>query len=455
MGCETWGIEMGQSSKVFDVVVAGAGISGSLFGAKLARRGYRVLIIDRDERSDEIKDRMDLVESELLEIAGVDLPVGLDNIPPLCVAELVSPKSAVMFKLDDCAYRIISRKSLISYLRELALEAGAELIFGCGGTGVVVEKGFVTGLNTTKGTYESRIIVDATGAERALVKTMPVGMGFPRRILRRDFVSLYTHAWLSDCRERDEGNSRGEVRYYLSGGGSFSRSIFEENGRRIFGVEIGIRGLEEYEKESDLLPASVACFSKKDEGVLISSSGIVPTRRPLNSMVCNGFMVMGDSACQAMPVFSRGIGAALIGAACAAEAASFALEVKDVSIDALWSYNHLFMKEMGARLAALDSIRTFIQALSDASIEKAFKRGLIGRSFASAILSGKFEGRTFFQLARNVLRSVSDAGFSLMFDASLKRAEKTYRHYIEYPREYDPNVFREWSRTADSMFEVP
>ncbi len=448
---------MVQLDKTYDVIVAGAGISGALLGARLARRGYNVLLIEKNEGPDDIEDRFDLVESELLELAGVQLPGSLVHIPPLCNAALSSPKSAVMYDLDDCAYRIISRKSFVSYLRGLALQAGAEFVFGCGGMGVVVEKGFVTGLSTTKGTYKSRIIVDATGADRALVKTIPIGMGLPRRILPQDFVFLYSQAWLSDCAKRDERGSKGEVRYFLSGGGSFTRSIVDENGSRIVEVEIGLRGLEPYErykKAPDLVPAVAGYLSQRNESFLISSSGFVPTRRPLNSMVCNGFMVIGDSACHAMPVFSRGIGSALIGACHAADAASFALEIKDTGIDALWSYNYQFMKEMGARIAALDSIRKFIQGLSDASVEKAFRRGLIDRSFASAILSGKFEGRTFFKLARSILRGVQNTGFLLLFDATLRRAERIYRHYTEYPREYDPKVFREWSRIADSMFET-
>ncbi|GEM_PF-1422525 len=444
---------MAKSCKLYDVIVAGAGIAGSLFSAKLAGRGYKVLMIDKSSGQEDIQNRLDLVECQLLEIAGVELPSELDEVPPLSNAELGPSKSTYKFELNDCAYRMIERNPFLRYLRKLASENGAELIYGCKGVKPTVESGFVTGLATTEGIFKSRITVDATGAERALLKTMPLGMGLPRRIPSSDFVTLYSQAWLSQSEDQDYGNSRGKVRYYLYGGGSFSRSIVEENGKKIFEVEIGFRGLESHKKPPDMILDKTDYPSLEIGGTLFRSTGVVPTRRPLDSMVCNGFMVMGDSACQAMPVFSRGIGGALIGANCAAEAASFALEVQDVSIDALWSYNYLFMKEIGARLAALDTLKAFVGNLSDSHLEKAFKKGLIDKSFASAMLSGNFEARSFFKLANCIIKNIADAAFSLKFDAAMRRAEGVYKHYIDYPKEYDPLTFKEWSHTAQYIFK--
>ena len=42
-------------------------------------------------------------------------------------------------------------------------------------------------------------------------------------------------------------------------------------------------------------------------------SGVVPTRKPLNSMVSGGFMCVGDSACQIHPVLGGGIGPSTMG----------------------------------------------------------------------------------------------------------------------------------------------
>ncbi len=59
--------------------------------------------------------------------------------------------------------------------------------------------------------------------------------------------------------------------------------------------------------------------------------GIVPTRRPLPSLVANGFLAVGDAAVTVNPVHGGGIGPALLSAELASKAVIDAFERNDVS----------------------------------------------------------------------------------------------------------------------------
>ena len=189
------------------------------------------------------------------------------------------------------------------------------------------------------------------------------------------------------------------------------------------------------------------------EKVFHRAGGRMPTRRPLNTMVTSGFIVIGDAACQSTPFISRGVGGAMEGACLAADAAAFALEAGDVSARGLWSYNYQYIRERGANMAALDCLRIFLQNIPEKEFSWSMAKGLIGKQEISSALMGRFEMPTVQSRMKSLIRGLRSVPLTVRFENVLKQAQKVMELYSQYPREYDSPEYDEWAREADYLFE--
>jgi flavin-dependent dehydrogenase len=115
----------------------------------------------------------------------------------------------------------------------------------------------------------------------------------------------------------------------------------------------------------------------KDSKVLEGGTWYVPTRRPLDCMVGNGIIVVGDAACQVNPIHGGGIGPSMIGGSLAGKTIVEAMEEEDTSQPRLWPYNQTYMVEYGAKQAQLDVLRTLVQGLGNDDLNYGMKHRLL------------------------------------------------------------------------------
>jgi len=97
--------------------------------------------------------------------------------------------------------------------------------------------------------------------------------------------------------------------------------------------------------------------------VVSSGAGMMPLRRPLASLVGDGFMAVGDAGCQAHPLTGGGIASALIAGTMAGEQAVAALSTGAASADALWGYARRYMTGLGAEYAAHEVMKGLVFAM--------------------------------------------------------------------------------------------
>lgn len=94
-------------------------------------------------------------------------------------------------------------------------------------------------------------------------------------------------------------------------------------------------------------------------------AGMLPLRRPLASLVGDGFLTVGDAACQANPLHGGGIAPSIIAGAIAGHEAARAVAEGDVSTAGLWPYAVSFMHGIGATNAAHEILRRMIHGLRE------------------------------------------------------------------------------------------
>lgn len=431
----------------YDVVVVGAGCAGALVGTRLAAAGNRVLLLDRRTGEGSGHRACDLVDEESLHAAGLE-PGRFDE-PPGGI-EVVSPDTATRVRVSGARFRLVDRGALRGHLLEGAREAGARMLSGCVAGGAEIHNGFVTGVSTDRGTFTCRLVVDASGPERVICRGIPSGMGIPRRIRSGDHVSVYRES--RRLAEGPPGEAvEGECRYYIGRHGGYCWTCPGAEGTIDIGTAVQDRAGSPDPRE--IVLGYVRSEPSVGEEVVAVEGGSIATRRPLNTMVTNGLMVVGDAACQATPVIPRGTGGALHGGSLAAVAAERALSGGEVSAEALWSYNSDYMRERGADQAALDCLRLLMRHMPEKEFSWSMARGVIDEQEIASVLRGTFEVPTAQVKIRNVLKGLSGVPLLVRYDGTLKLAGKVLQHYREYPDTYDAAAFADWAREADFLLE--
>ena len=409
----------------YDVVVVGAGCAGALASQRIASKGFRVLLIDR-RRSEEFgHESHDLVEEDALELSRVQLgeAAGADSGPG--ALDVISPDTATHVRISGTAFKVVDRRALMDQLIEGARESGVEILSQCIANGAEIEKGFVTGVSTDRGSFHCRLTVSASGLDRVLCMNLPTGMGIPRRLRTGDFISIYreTRDLSGDSLETP---SKEPLQYHVGRYGGYSWTYTGQAGSIDIGT--GVQDLPEAPDPREIVLGYVRSNPGVGERVISREGGRVPARRPLSSMVTNGMVVVGDAAVSA-------------------------LEADDVSVAALWKYNHDYMLVRGAHLAALDCLRVLMQRMPEKEFSWSMAKGVIDEPEIASALTGKFEVPTPQAKIMNLLKGLAAVPLLRRYENTLKYAQKVLDHYMSYPSTYDAPDFADWSQEADFLFE--
>ena len=404
----------------YDVIIAGAGTGGATTAYTLAKRGHSVLLIDRKGR-DNIGHKTcgDALGShhitELRELVGIpELPKGIVEYKVNGI-DLIAPDRDHRLRMEGPTTTGMSfnRLKMGQWFVGLAEQAGAEVMASTRVKKLLFDNGKVSGIRIAKeGEAEkdltSRIVVDATGATGMLRMQMPESSPIERQIANEDRMV----AW-RDIYETPEFNFETpdilEIFWNQDetlGGYTW---IFPQGKNRV-NVGNGVMTIEGHRNPKDIQYDFVKKTWMDTWGeikVLDSSGGVAPIRRPIDTMVDDNFMLVGDAACQVNPIHGGGIGSSMLGGAHAGITASEALERNDTSIESLWKYNPKYHKSYGSKQAALDIFRWFLLNITNEDIDFAFKKQIIK---ASDLLDTSMTGEVRFGAGEKFKRLVAGFG---------------------------------------------
>ncbi len=434
----------------YDVIVAGAGTGGATTAYTLAKRGHSVLLIDRKER-DNIGNKTcgDALGShhiiELRELVGIpQLPTGIVEYDVNGI-DLISPDREHRLRMQGPTTTGMSfnRLKMGQWFVGLAESAGAEVLASTRVKKLVFDGGKVAGIKLSEdGGSEreitSRIVVDATGAPGMLRMQLPENSPIERNIAAEDRMV----AW-RDIYETPEFDFETpdilEIFWNQEetlGGYTW---VFPQGKNRV-NVGNGVMTIEGHRNPKDIQYDFVKRVWMDTWGelkVLDSSGGVAPIRRPIDTMVDDNFMLVGDAACQVNPIHGGGIGSSLLGGAHAGIVASEALEKNDTSIESLWDYNPRYHKSYGSKQAALDVFRWFLLNITNEDIDFAFRKQVIK---ASDLLDTSMTGEVKFGAGEKFKRLVAGFGkIPLLLRVSkvaglMNDIRRVYREYPSSPK---------------------
>ncbi|HDD26281.1 MAG TPA: NAD(P)/FAD-dependent oxidoreductase, partial [Acidilobales archaeon] len=402
----------------YDVIIVGAGIAGASAAYFLSFSDLRVAIVEAKpwERVGD-KPCADAMGKHHFDHLGLPYPKGKELEGYVKGVFLYSPSLKTVFKVKGDGFEI-NRIKYTQGLLSKALNKGAEFFGRHQALRPILEKGKVVGIkvrNLSSGEVfdiKANVVIDASGNSRAIVRHLPKDWPVSEPADPKDYVIAYREVYeLSKPVDEPE-----YIRIYLSNkvapGGYwwlFPKSLID-----VVNVGLGVQYGVGNPHPKTLFDKYIKNIPELSGAKLIEAGGaLVPTCKPLDSLVWDGIAVIGDAAYTVNPVHGGGKGSSAIAAKCVADAVIRAHDVGNFSAKGLWNANLCYIENYGRKQAKLDIFRIFLQKLSDDDLEYAMKHRIVKEE---DILEASYKGVLKMSVVDKALRVIAGLGKpSLLF----------------------------------------
>ncbi|MFC6797481.1 MULTISPECIES: geranylgeranyl reductase family protein [unclassified Haladaptatus] len=438
-----------------DVAIVGAGTSGCYAAATLAKAGYDVVVVERK------------TEQEAGHIACGDALKGADAFPEAIPKQKIMPaftntdvdhgrfeipqEDVVLDIPIPGELAVIDRWEYGRLIIKGAKEAGATFHYDTVVQDVTQEEtGRVTGLRgKRKGDaveYDVEITIDAAGALSLLQDKVDfTGSTFDTNVSYSQFCSAYREIievpneveWSDALVFKPTKRAAGYLWYFPRTGTEINAGLgfqmTEQPMKLVEDLKQDLRNRPEFKggKVTDKLGAAL------------------PTRRPYDSAVAQGYMAIGDAAGHVNPTTGGGIAGAAYAGKYAGEQAIKALEQGEVTEEILWRYNTRIMEHFGGRYAALDIYNIFTTAY-DSDVLQGLMAALPMDKLSEALYSGSASIGMGLKL-QTALKSYGYWGTLYDLYKTKNLADELLTHYEAYPS--SPTGFESWKTKRDRIMD--
>ncbi len=436
----------------FDVVVVGGGTGGSIAATELAQQGFKTCILDQKNRQ-MIGDKIcgDAIGRHHFSELGINPPQGTELNSYVTGIDIYSPDQETLFRVKGKGLHgyIIDRLQFGQRLLTQAIDQGVTLYDRTLVLEPIIHDNFVIGVKAKdlekQVTYDvtAKAIVDASGVSAVLRKQMPESWHVETQISKADFELCFR-----EIRQVHESINNPDflqifVNQTIAPGGYYW--IFPKS-EYIVNVGLGIQMSRPVNPKHQLYEHVLTqpLFTKSH--VLHAGGGVVPTRRPINCMVGNGILFLGDAACQPNPIHGGGIGPSMISGKLVAQTLNNAFKHGDFSREALWPYNVNYMRTYGAKTAGLDMFRLFLQNCTDDELNHGMRNRLLTEEDLLKTSTGAELHLNITEKAQRVFRGLKRLGFIRRLSRTARIISEIKELYQNYPQ---PRGFDSWVQQVE------
>lgn len=440
-----------------DILIVGAGAAGSYFGWQMARRGYSVVIAERNERQS-VGQRLDVFHIDSVKFDEFGVPPPEADAPEFCViletGISYSPEGKHP-KAVRYPFHVMRLPLFLQRLFTLAEADGVEFEFSTEFSELLYRDGRISGAVVKRAgeeqTIRARLVVDASGINAVVRTTLPQGYGvenFQTSPDEKFYVVLRYITWSDPDRPRTV-DSEGWTFYK-----AWVAPSYHERG-----AIIGIGATGSYDHAEEVFREFSAAIPLPPHQVDKIERGVTPYRRPPYSVVGDGFLCLGDSACLTKPFSGEGVTSGWTLGKIAADVVDRVLQGDgDPSADALWPINVRYFRDQGAKFAGI--LATVPSAANVTKRENSylFEKDVIfseedltgmNRDFEMHLTTGKI-----MRIVGVIVLGLLSGNYSL---ASLKALLRSVRmsgklreHYESFPA--DRSDFASWADTAEDLW---
>lgn len=438
-----------ENNLSYDIVVIGAATSGAWIAHKMAKRGYKVKVIEKLSR-EKLGRRLDIFHVAKREFERFGLPVVGEGDPEYAFSFDETLTSSPYNRHPKVTRDTIVGMHMAEYIllmNKYAIEAGAEIEYDAPFREFILEDGVVKGVKygADKEVY-AKIVVDCSGVESAPRRALPEGYGVETfEITPEDkfYVVLryvrflgekpklngwpFYKTWIAPCADPDGA---------IIGIGACHSYDYAE---KIYA---------QFENDIEIPPYELTRIER----------GTTPYTRPPFSFVGDNFLVSGDAACLTKPNNGEGVTSSMVQMEIALEVMDKALKEGDTSKEALWEINVEYNKKQGADFASTRAILTKAVKATRDEFELFFEKDII---FNEKFLNGVAEGPEIKMGASDILSIVKGVlGGIITKRLSIKTVKallegitlggKLKQHYLNFPK--TPATYNEWAVTASDLW---
>ncbi len=464
----------------YDVIVAGAGMAGSLAAAVAAKSGLKVALLDRNKEHEVGKKTNwgwvcgDAVADSHLKFIKEKIGLTFDY-PELDVKVdgvlVISPDMQYRIPFEGEGY-VLNRPAFEQKLNHEARRHGVEYISEFEVEGPIIENNYISGVfgkdkEMHHKELRAKVVIDALGVATNLRRKLPENLFVDRVIDIADMESTGRFIYdfevdHEDLNYYDPKNALIHLNQIWAPGGY--GWVFPKKGNRV-NIGLGIQK-ESLEIRNKKLGRKDTLHSLIDEYVKINPVIKNPTihnannngkgywsvavRRQLDSLVFNGYLGAGDSMAMPNPISAGGIGPALVSGILAGESAVRAIQNGDMSISSMWQYNVDFNEAYGKKTAGLEVFRTYLQSLNNDIINYGMRMFITAKE-AEDLSYGRIPELSLAKKAKIALQGAANirAFNNLLY--VVKKMEKLNRIYENYPR--SPEEFQKWRELVNKDME--
>ncbi len=439
----------------YDVIIIGAGVAGLNAAYELASRGFTVAIIESKPR-DRVGDKTcgDAIGVHHFKELGWEPPNSvIDHKYKGVKVYSPSEKYGVVVPGEGVS---LNRVKFGQWMLKRAEDQGAVLLDKHVLVGVTYDENGIKSVKV-KPIGKNQVIelfgkafIDASGAKPALRTKLPLEWPISDRPYMTDYNIAYREVIeLEKPLEEDNEYAAIYLNTEIAPGGYWWLFPKTPDGKVVnvgLGVIWGVNNYNPRKKYEQYL-------KKRFEGRLIhAGGGLVPTRRPLPTLVWKNVGVIGDAAYTANPVHGGGIGSSLQASRIVSKHLANALEEGEVDEYTMWRANHEYMRIYGAKQASLDVLRMYLQKLSNEDFEWILKNKIV-------------DGRKIYDLgaraslSEEIIHNMSSL-LKLLRRPSLLNMLRIVKNYMNKVKELyldkypdTPDKLQQWIEEADKIFD--
>jgi digeranylgeranylglycerophospholipid reductase len=449
-----------KSMEKFDAIVVGAGTAGCLAAKTIAEKGLSVCLVEKKPRQ-EIGEKIcgDALGEHHLKFLGLEKPTGSELEAKIDGIKIYSPDENTVFTIADKDFigHLLNRRLFGQWLLKKATDKGALLQDNMNFRSPIIEKGAVAGVTAKNmktgkvAEMRSKVVVDATGYFGMVRKQLPAELGIDRDIANEDVEACYRE--IRQLKQETENTRFCEI--YLnqkaSPGGYIW--IFPKGGARV-NVGIGTCMRENYPNPKQQLYDTA--FKKPifdGSSVLTAGAWFDPVRRPLDNMVSNGVILVGDAASLVNPIHGGGIGPSMLSGYFAGQQIIEALSKGEPTKEALWGYNKKYIDTYGKKQGTLDIFKVFLLSCSDDDLNYGMNQKLMTEDDVLKAGMGDNFHLNITETAKRVFKGMRRLGFLNKLRLTVTMMRELRAHYNTYPA--TPEGFEPWrNQTVDLIAQA-
>jgi digeranylgeranylglycerophospholipid reductase len=443
--------------KKYDLIVVGSGAAGSIAAYFGAKYGFDVCLLDGKSKEN-IGDKVcgDGIGSEIFDFLKIPHPKPEEYLNAIRGAKLYPPDTNYPIHIKDKnqAGYVIDRLAFGQRLLNDAIDSGAKLVDKTHAISPILKEDKVTGVKIRSKTIEETelfadVVIDASGFHTQLRKQIEYPF-IKKKIDSNDFIVCY----------REIIRLKNPVVQNLD-----YISIYLDNERAPGGyvwyfprneheVNIGLGILDKFKHQLiDIYQQKVLkpLIGNEPYQKITGGSGLVSICKPLWTGVANGIMFAGDAAFQVNPITGGGLISSMQAGFYTIQAYKKATEFEKFDALALWEYNLLYQKTIGAEFAPLDLLRIALQKIPNENIDFTFKKSLIsGEEITGITGTGELKVH-LVPLLGKIIRGISKPNFLMDLNFIRTKMQEMKQLYSRYPD--SPIYLENWIKEVKLLYK--